>query len=78
MSYVTVKDLMADAERNEYAVGGFNLNNMEILQAVIQAAEEEDHLLYSKPSGRDKVCGYLLHSRDGKAACRKGLQFLRH
>jgi fructose-bisphosphate aldolase class II len=41
MSYVTVKDLMADAERNEYAVGGFNLNNMEILQAVIQAAEEE-------------------------------------
>jgi fructose-bisphosphate aldolase class II len=41
MSFVTVKELMADAEANKYAVGAFNLNNMEIMQAVIQAGEEE-------------------------------------
>jgi peptidoglycan/xylan/chitin deacetylase (PgdA/CDA1 family) len=39
MSFVTVKDLMIDAEANKYAVGAFNLNNMEIMQAVIQAGE---------------------------------------
>lgn len=41
MGFVTVKELMADAEANQYAVGAFNLNNMEIMQAVIQAGEEE-------------------------------------
>ncbi len=41
MSFVTVKELMVDAEANGYAVGAFNLNNMEIMQAVIQAGEEE-------------------------------------
>lgn len=32
---------MADAERGNYAVGAFNVNNMEILQAIVAAAKEE-------------------------------------
>ncbi len=36
---VTSKELMLDAQKNGYAVGAFNTNNLEITQAIIQAAE---------------------------------------
>lgn len=41
MAFVTLKELMVQAEEGKYAVGAFNCNNMEIIQAIIQAAEEE-------------------------------------
>ncbi|HHV43790.1 MAG TPA: class II fructose-1,6-bisphosphate aldolase [Firmicutes bacterium] len=41
MGLVTVGELVKDAQLRGYAVGAFNLNNLEILQAIIQAAEEE-------------------------------------
>ncbi|NLY52116.1 MAG: class II fructose-1,6-bisphosphate aldolase [Firmicutes bacterium] len=41
MALVTVAELTKAAAEGGYAVGAFNLNNMEILQAVIAAAEEE-------------------------------------
>ncbi|NMB46507.1 MAG: class II fructose-1,6-bisphosphate aldolase [Firmicutes bacterium] len=41
MALVTVAELARAAAEGGYAVGAFNLNNMEILQAVIAAAEEE-------------------------------------
>ena len=37
---VTGKELLLDAQKNGYAVGAFNVNNMEIVQAIIEAAEE--------------------------------------
>jgi fructose-bisphosphate aldolase class II len=41
LALVTVAELTRAAAEGGYAVGAFNLNNMEILQAVIAAAEEE-------------------------------------
>lgn len=38
---VTTKEIFDDANQKGYAVGGFNVNNMEILQAVIAAAEDQ-------------------------------------
>ncbi|MCX7714909.1 MAG: class II fructose-1,6-bisphosphate aldolase [Clostridia bacterium] len=38
---VTNKQILDAADKGGYAVGAFNVNNMEILQAVIAAAEEE-------------------------------------
>lgn len=38
---VTGKQILDKAHKEGYAVGAFNVNNMEILQAVIAAAEEE-------------------------------------
>lgn len=37
---VTGKELLEHADKNNYAVGAFNVNNMEIVQAIIEAAEE--------------------------------------
>ena len=40
MPLVTSKELLQDAQRNHYAVGAFNIENMEMVQAVVAAAEE--------------------------------------
>lgn len=37
---VTGKEILLDAQKNGYAVGAFNVNNMETIQAIIEAAEE--------------------------------------
>ncbi|OQA06911.1 MAG: Fructose-bisphosphate aldolase [Firmicutes bacterium ADurb.Bin373] len=42
MSLVPVTDLLKRAEAGGYAVGAFNCNNMEIVQAIIAAAEAEN------------------------------------
>lgn len=36
---VTGREILEDAHKNGYAVGAFNINNMEIIQAIIEAAE---------------------------------------
>jgi len=41
MPLVAMKPLLAAAEVGKYAVGAFNCNNMEIVQAIIRAAEAE-------------------------------------
>ena len=42
MPLVNLKYLMDRAEEGKYAVGAFNCNNMEIVQAIVEAAEEEN------------------------------------
>lgn len=37
---VSLKELMEDAEKDGYAVGAFNVSNLESLMAIMQAAEE--------------------------------------
>lgn len=41
MPFVPVDILLREAEAGGYAVGAFNCNNMEIVQAIVKAAEEE-------------------------------------
>ncbi|MDC3414944.1 fructose-bisphosphate aldolase [Aquibacillus sp. 3ASR75-11] len=41
MPLVSMKEMLEDAKANSYAVGQFNLNNLEYAQAILQAAEEE-------------------------------------
>lgn len=40
MPLVTTKQMLLDAQKGGYAVGAFNVENMEMVQAVIAAAEE--------------------------------------
>ena len=40
MALVTTKEMLLDAQKNGYAVGAFNVENMEMVQAVIEAAEK--------------------------------------
>lgn len=40
MSLVTTKQMLLDAQKGRYAVGAFNVENMEMVMAVVAAAEE--------------------------------------
>ncbi len=41
MPLVTSKSLFEDVYKNDYAIGAFNVNNMEIIQGIVDAAKEE-------------------------------------
>lgn len=58
MSLVPVKDLLEKAEREGYAVGAFNCNNMEIIQAIVAAAEaEKSPVIIQASQGAIKYAG---------------------
>ena len=42
MALVTSTKMFADAYKNGYAIGAFNVNNMEIIQGITEAAKEEN------------------------------------
>lgn len=41
MPLVSMKEMLDVAKENHYAVGQFNINNLEFTQAILQAAQEE-------------------------------------
>jgi len=42
MALVTTKEMFAKALDSDYAIGAFNVNNMEIIQGIVDAAKEEN------------------------------------
>ena len=42
MALVTTKEMFEKALKADYAVGAFNVNNMEIIQGIVEAAQEEN------------------------------------
>lgn len=58
MAFVSVDFLLKDAEEKGYAVGAFNCNNMEIVQAIVQAAEaEKSPVILQASQGAIKYAG---------------------
>ena len=41
MALVSMKEMMIKGKKEGYAIGQFNLNNLEYTQAILQAAQEE-------------------------------------
>ena len=41
MAFITSKEMFAKALKSDHAVGAFNVNNMEIIQGIVDAAKEE-------------------------------------
>ena len=61
MPLVTSKEMLLKAQQGGYAVGAFNAENMEMVKAIIQAAEElkaQYRLSYGK-SGAEPLCRRL-------------------
>ena len=64
MPLVGTKEMFTRANKEGYAVGAFNVNNMEILQAIVDAAKEEKApLILQVSAGARKYArqGYLIH-----------------
>ena len=41
MAIISSKEMMLNAYRDKYAIGAFNVNNMEIIQGIMDAALEQ-------------------------------------
>ena len=68
---VSGKELLLDAQKNGYAVGAFNVNNMEIVQAIIEAAEElNSPVILQASQGGIKYAGIEYIAGLGKIAAR--------
>ncbi len=64
MPLVGTKEMFERANREGYAVGAFNVNDMEILQGIVDAAKEEKApLILQVSAGARKYArpGYLIH-----------------
>ncbi len=58
MSLVPVAELLLQAQKGKYAVGAFNCNNMEIVQAIVTAAEaEQSPVIVQASQGAIKYAG---------------------
>lgn len=58
MSLVSMAQLLQDAQKGHYAVGAFNCNNMEIVQAIVEAAEiERSPIIVQASQGAIKYAG---------------------
>ena len=63
MALVTTKEMFKKAYEGGYAIGAFNINNMEIIQAITDAAaEEKSPVILQVSAGARKYAGheYLL------------------
>lgn len=70
MNLVPVKDILLEAQRGKYAVGAFNTNNMEIVKAIVEAAEEEKApVILQASQGALKYAGIDYIVGMVKAAC---------
>ena len=51
MSLVTTKSMFERSMKEHYAIGAFNVNNMEIMQGIVRAAQEENSPVILQASG---------------------------
>ena len=51
MPLVTTTEMFKKAMKEHYAIGAFNVNNMEIMQGIVQAAQEENSPVILQASG---------------------------
>lgn len=72
MPLVPVRDLLFDARERGYAVGAFNCNNMEIVQAIVGAAQaERSPVIIQASQGAIKYAGLEYISALGRLAAGK-------
>jgi len=69
---VTGKEILDHANKNGYAVGAFNVNNMEIVQAIVEAAEETNSpVILQASQGGIKYAGIEYIAQLAKVAAEK-------
>ena len=72
MAFVTSEKMLLDAQKGGYAVGAFNVENMEMVMAVIAAAEElKAPLMLQTTSSTVKYAGLDMYLANVKTAAEK-------
>lgn len=72
MSLVTTKEIMLKAQEGCYAVGAFNAENMEMVQAIVAAAAEQNSpVIIQTTPGTVKYAGLEMYLANVRAAAEK-------
>jgi fructose-bisphosphate aldolase class II len=72
MGFASFKEVLTDGLKNGYAVGQFNVNNLEFLQAIVEVAEEErSPVILGVSEGAMKYMGLEYTVAMAKAAAEK-------
>lgn len=72
MGFASFKEVLTEAQKKGYAVGQFNVNNLEFLQAIIETAEEERApVILGVSEGAMKYMGLEYCTAMAKAAAEK-------
>lgn len=72
MALVTSKEILIDAQKNHYAVGAFNVENMEMIMAVLDAAEETNSpVIMQTTPGTVKYAGLDFYYANIRAAAER-------
>lgn len=77
---VTTKEMLLDAQKNHYAVGAFNVENLEFVMAVLAAAEEtKSPVIMQTTPGTIKTAGLdYFYGMVAAAAARTGVPVALH
>lgn len=80
MTLVSMNEFLPKAKANRFAVGQFNMNNLEFAQAIVEAAMEENSpFIYGISEGALKYMGYEFTVAMAEAAAKKsGLPIALH
>jgi fructose-bisphosphate aldolase class II len=80
MALVSMNEFLPKAKANRFAVGQFNMNNLEFAQAIVEAAMEENSpFIYGISEGALKYMGYEFTVAMAEAAAKKsGLPIALH
>ena len=69
---VTSKELLLDAQKNHYAVGAFNVENMEMVMAVLAAAEQQNSpVIMQTTPGTVKYAGFDFYFANVRTAAER-------
>ena len=71
MPLVTTTEMFKKAYEGKYAIGAFNVNNMEIIQGIVDAAKEVQSPLILQVSARSKkICKKHLFNKISRSSYR--------
>lgn len=61
MPLVNTKEMFKKAYEGGYAIGAFNVNNMEIVQGIVEACKElNSPVILQASGGRPQICPFRL------------------
>ncbi len=71
MAFIALRQLLDHAAEHGYGVPAFNVNNMEQIHAIVQAAEETaSPVILQASAGRAQVCGRAVSAASGARRAR--------
>ena len=68
MPLVTTKDMFEKSMKEKFAIGAFNVNNMEIIQAIVDAAASQSNITGIFKC--NKICKNWIFKKNGRGSIR--------